>query len=91
VQRTPLQYLNLVVTDSKGSVVSEHFYGDLFSPLEKPYCFRLEPGQKYTGPVSFMGNVSRHKQLPGRYAVQAIYQYQGWAAVSEPFSFEAPA
>src|SRR5689334_17479272 len=74
VKSSPLQYLNLMVVDASGRVISESFYGDLFSPLVKPYSLRLEPGEKYTGPVHLLGNVPKEKQQPGVYIVQAIYQ-----------------
>jgi len=57
VQSSPLQYLNLLVTDVNGTLVSTSFYGDLFSPLLEPYILRLQPGEKYIGPISFLGNL----------------------------------
>jgi hypothetical protein len=90
VRTSPLQYLDLVVTDTSGKVVSESYYGDLFSPLEEPYTLRLAPGQKYTGPVGFLGNVPPQRHLPGQYTAQAVYQYQGIRAVSEPLPFVVP-
>src|SRR5262245_12841826 len=42
-----LQYLQLVVRDAKGSVISEGHYGDRFSPFEKDQVLRLGPGEKY--------------------------------------------
>src|SRR4051794_22333639 len=73
VYTSPLQYLNLIVTDAGGRLVSETFYGDLFSPLAEPYVLRLRPGETYTGPVSLLGNVPEEKWLPGPYSVQAVY------------------
>src|SRR5258708_1340300 len=52
VHTSPLQYLNLIVTDIAGNVVSDSFYGDLFSPLAEPYTLRLQPGETFTAPVS---------------------------------------
>src|SRR5713101_5850008 len=57
VRTSPLQYLNLIVTDAAGNVISDSFYGDLFSPLAEPYTLRLRPGEKMAGPVSLLGNV----------------------------------
>src|SRR5262249_37324938 len=88
VHTSPLQYLNLIVTDARGQVVSDSFYGDLFSPLEAPYTLRLEPGQKYIGPVGLLGNVPEAKQLTGPYQVQAVFEYKGLRAISEPFKVE---
>src|SRR5262249_55543302 len=59
LQRSPFQFLNLIVRDVGGAVVSEGFYGNLFSPVEVPYQFRLQPGEIYVGPVSLLGNVPR--------------------------------
>ena len=87
---SPLGYLDLLVTDARGQVVSESFYGDLFSPLAEPSTLELQPGEKYAAPVSLLGNVPQEKCLPGRYSVQAIYQYKGLSAVSEPLEVELP-
>jgi hypothetical protein len=91
VKTSPLQHLNLVVRDARGTVVTEGFYGDLFSPLAEPYTLRLQPGEKYTGPVSLLGNVPKTKLQPGTYTVQAVYEYNGLKAVSEPLGVELPA
>jgi hypothetical protein len=90
LQMSPLQYLNLVVRDAAGNVVSEGHYGNRFSPLAEEYPFRLEPGQKYTHNVSLLGTVPETKQLPGRYTVQAVYQARGLTAVSAPLEIELP-
>jgi hypothetical protein len=84
VRAPPLQYLNLVVVGPGGQVVSESFYRNLFSPLAGPYTFRLRPGQKYTGPVSLLGNVPRQKWQPGCSTVRAVYAYRDLHASSEP-------
>jgi hypothetical protein len=88
LQMSPLQYLNLVVKDSAGNVISEGHYGNCFSPLAEEYTFRLEPGQKYTHNVSLLGTVPEAKQLPGRYTVQAVYQASGLCAASAPLGIE---
>jgi hypothetical protein len=88
VLTSPLQYLDLVVSDAAGKVVSDSYYGDLFSPLAEPYTLRLQPGEKFTAPVSLLGNVSEGKWHPGRYAVQAVYAYGGLRAVSEPLQVQ---
>jgi hypothetical protein len=90
VRTSPLQYLNLVVTDGDGNILSDSFYGDLISPLEEPYTLRLEPGQRYTRPVSLMGNVPEERQRPGRYTGRAVYEYEWLRAVSDPFPVEVP-
>jgi hypothetical protein len=83
VRTSPLQYLNLIVTDAAGKVVSDSVYGDLFSPLAEPYTLRLQPGEKFTAPVSLLGNVPEEKRQPGEYTVQAVYEYGGLRVVSE--------
>ncbi len=91
VRTSPLQYLNLIVTDAAGDLVSNSFYGDLFSPLAEPYTLRLQPGERFTAPVSLMGNVSEDKWQPGEYTVRAIYESNGLKAVSEPMQVQLPA
>jgi hypothetical protein len=83
VRSSPLQYLNLVITGPSGAVVSDWYYGDLFSPLTEPYTFRLARGEKFTASVSLLGNVPEDKRLPGVHKVQATYEYRGLRAVSE--------
>ena len=91
VHSSPLQYLNLVVTDAAGKALPTSAYGDFFSPLSKPYVLRLGPGEKFTGPVSLLGNVPREKRLPGTYTVRAVYEYNGLSAVSDPLEVRLPA
>jgi len=88
VHTSPLQYFDLIVTDATGRVVSELFYGDLFSPLEEPYTLRLRPGEKYLGPVGLLGNVPEGKRSPGRYTVQGVFDYKGLRATSDPLPVE---
>jgi hypothetical protein len=91
VGTSPLQYLNLIVTDAARTVVSDSFYGDLFSPLAEPYTLRLGPGEKFTGPISLLGNVRQARWQPGEYMVRAVYEYNGMRAVSEPLRVVLPA
>jgi hypothetical protein len=86
----PLQYINLLVTDADGTLVSSGHYGDIFSPLGETHTFRLAPGAKYTHNVFLMGTVSEEKRTPGRYQVQAVYQARGLTAVSAPLEIELP-
>ena len=88
LQMSPLQYLNLIVRDAAGDVVSEGHYGNRFCPLAEKYTLRLEPGQKYTHNVSLLGTVPEARQVPGRYSVQAVYQASGLTAVSAPLEIE---
>jgi hypothetical protein len=87
----PLQYLDLVITDTAGDLVPAPPYGHLFSPREKAYTFRLAAGEKYTHNVSLLGNVPEEKRLPGTYTVRAVYAYGGLRAVSEPLQVQIPA
>jgi hypothetical protein len=90
LQMSPLQYLNLIVQDAAGNVISEGHYGERFSPVAEPYTFCLEPGQKYTHNVALLGTVPETKRRPGRYIVQAVYQARGLTAVSTPLALELP-
>ncbi len=84
-QRSVIQYLDMVVTDSQGRVLSDGCYGDVFSPTAEPRILRLKPGEKFVHPVSLDGHVPREKLNPGNYTVQAVYKYKGLRAVSEPY------
>ena len=84
--RHPLQYLNLVVMDESGSVLSEGYYGDLFSPRGEIDTLRLEPGAIFRHIVSLLGGVPSARQLPGTFTVQAVYEYNGLETVSEPLA-----
>jgi hypothetical protein len=80
---TVLQYLNLVVTGADGRVVSEGHFGDRFAPTLEPLVLRLESGQKFTANVHLFATVRCDQLPPGTYAVQAIYGYDGFRAVSD--------
>src|SRR5947209_7282942 len=80
----PLQYLNLVVTDATGTVLSVGSYGDIFSPRGRIDTLRLAPGAKYSHTVPLLGTLPQEKRLPGTYTVQAVYECNGLRAVSEP-------
>lgn len=82
--RHPLQYLNLVVLDRNGAVVSDHHYGDIFSPLGRTYTLRLAPGERFAHCVGLLGNVPDEKRQPGLYTVRAVYRYKDLSATSEP-------
>jgi hypothetical protein len=86
----PLQYLSLVITDAVAAPVAAPPYGNMFSPREKPYLFRLAPGEKYTCNISLLGNLPAERQLPGSYTVRAVYEFNGLKAVSEPLQVEVP-
>jgi hypothetical protein len=80
-----IQYLNIIVTDAGGRVLSEGHYGDIFSPMERPRILRLRPGETFVHPVSLTGKVPPEKLKPGEYIVQAVYDYKDLRAVSEPY------
>jgi hypothetical protein len=86
----PLQYLTLSVTDPQGAPVPAPPYGNIFSPREKPYTFRLAPGGKYIHHISLLGLLAEEDLRPGTYVVRAIYDYRGLRAVSEPLTVEVP-
>jgi hypothetical protein len=80
---TALQYLNLVVTNAGGSVVSEGHFGDRFAPTLEPQLLRLGPGEKFTANVHLLATVRCDPIPPGTYFVQAMYEYNGLRAVSD--------
>ncbi len=75
-----------MVTGPNGTAVSEGHYGDSFSPIDEVQLLRLNPGDKFTGPVSLLGTVPPAKRVPGGYEVRAVYEYRGLRATSEPYS-----
>jgi hypothetical protein len=81
---TVLQYLNLVVTAPDGRVVSEGHFGDRFAPTLEPTVLRLEPGEKFRANVHLFATVPCEQIPPGTYVVQAVYDCNGFRAVSEP-------
>ncbi len=72
----PLQYLDLVVTDTCGTVPSQGHDGAAFSPREEIDTLRLAPGMKYRHVVSLLATVPLERRLPGTYTVQAVYEYR---------------
>jgi hypothetical protein len=90
VSMHPLQYLTLAVTDSRGAAVPAPAYGNLFSPRETPYLWRLATGGKYTHNVSLLGLLREEKLPSGTYVVRAVYRYKELRAVSEPLTVELP-
>jgi len=83
-QMAVLQYLDLVVRDSQGCVVSEGHFGDRFSPFAENQVLRLGPGESYKRNVHLFPTAPKARQSPGTYSVQAIYKYKGFRAESEP-------
>jgi hypothetical protein len=81
---TGLQYLNLVVCDSRGKKVSQGHFGDRFAPAAEKAVLRLVPGEKFTASVHLFATMPDGPIPPGTYVVQAIYEYNGIEAVSEP-------
>jgi hypothetical protein len=83
-QMAVLQYLNLVVRNSQGCVVSEGHFGDRFSPFAENQVLRLGPGESYKHNVHFFATVPKAHRTAGTYFVQAVYEYKGFRAESEP-------
>jgi hypothetical protein len=81
---TVLPYLNLVVTDATGRVVSEGHFVDRFAPTLEPQRLRLEPGEKFTANAHLLATVPADSFPPGTYSVRAVYEYHGFRAASEP-------
>jgi hypothetical protein len=80
---TVLQYLNLVVTTWDGRVVSEGHFGDRFAPTLEPMVLRLEPGEKFRANIHLFATVPSEPVPPGTYLIQAIYDCNGFRAVSQ--------
>lgn len=78
-----LQYLNLIVHDARGAVVSDHHFGDRFSPMENARLLRLRPGEKFLADVHLLATMPRGPIAPGKYTVHAVYEYNGFRAESE--------
>jgi hypothetical protein len=83
-QMAVLQYLNLIVRDANSKIISDHHYGDRFSPFENAKVLRLAPGEKFRANVNLFATVSHKPIAPGIYIVQAVYEYNGFRAESEP-------
>jgi hypothetical protein len=89
---TALQHLNLVIHDSQGNLVSTGHFGDRFAPAFESYFLRLAPGEKFAANVHLFATMPRGPIAPGIYGVQAVYEYNGFRAESEPLevSVEQP-
>jgi hypothetical protein len=81
---TVLQYLHLQVSDAAGKVVSQGHFGDRFAPTREPLELRLEPGEKFTANVHLSATVPVYPVPPGTYTVEAVYDYDGIRAASDP-------
>jgi hypothetical protein len=81
---TVLQYLNLVVSRADGMVISEGHFGDRFAPTLEEQVLQLQPGETFTAQVPLFATVAGEAIPSGKYAVQAVYEYQGWRAISDP-------
>ena len=88
IRSSPLQYLDLVVTDSRQRVVSTGHYGDLFSPGTQDRIFRLLPGEAYVGSVSLLATVPPDARHPGIYLIQAVYETDRVRVVSLPYRLD---
>jgi hypothetical protein len=81
---TALQFLNLVVTDANGKLLSEGHFGDRFAPTEHPRTLRLGPGETHAANIHLFATASKWKNVPGLYLVRATYEYNKVRATSEP-------
>ena len=88
IRMSPLQHLNLIVTDSRQRIVSTGHYGDLFSPGTEDRVVRLLPGEKYVSNVSLLATVPVDQRRPGVYLIQAVYETDGIRAVSLPYRLD---
>src|SRR5579871_2153997 len=60
----------------------------IFSLRARIDTLRLPPGAKYRHLVSLLETLPRAKQVSGIYTVQAVYEYHGLTAVSQPLDVE---
>lgn len=88
IRTSPLQYLNLIVTDAEGRIVSTGHYGDLFSPGIEERLFRLLPGETFTSSVSLLATVPPAQRRPGIFAIRAIYEVDALRAESPSYILE---
>lgn len=88
--RHPLQHIDLLVTDAAGRVRSAGYYGGIFSAFGGVEELRLNPGEAYRTTVGLLATVPRPCEA-GRYIIRAVFEYDGWRAVSGPVEIEAPA
>jgi hypothetical protein len=72
----PRQYLELVVTNENGRVISKGGYGDMFSPFREDQYLVLRPGESASYSVSFFATVDKAEKLVGKYTLQGTYQYE---------------
>ena len=87
-QSSLLAHLDLLVTDAEGHNLSAWHYGDSFSPHETVATIRLLPGERYTAPVSLLGNVSKDQRIPGTFLIRAVFEQGGLRAVSDPLRLD---
>jgi hypothetical protein len=87
-QMSPLQYLELIVTNAEGQVVSEGHYSDRLSPSLNPPPVRLLPGEKYVAVVPLLATVPKERRQSGAYSVRAIFAYGGQQVSSEAVRVE---
>jgi GNAT superfamily N-acetyltransferase len=83
----PLQYLDLDIRDEAGRVVSDFYYGSLFSNLGGIFWLHVPPRSTYSRRLHLLGNVSDRSRLaPGVYIVTAQYEYEEMKLVSPPLT-----
>jgi hypothetical protein len=85
---SPLQYLDLVVTDAAGAALPTRFYGDLFGGVGGE-CLRLRPGEAFVHNVSLVGNHTGRVPA-GRYTTRAVFRYGNWVTDPTSLGFELP-
>jgi hypothetical protein len=87
-QSSPLVHLDLLVTDTEGHSLSAWHYDDSFSPHETGVTVRLLPGERYTAPVSLLGNVPKDRRTSGTFIIRAVFEQCGIRAVSDPLRLD---
>lgn len=87
------EYLDLLILNSNGQVVSQYVYGAAFPPGAASGPERklvLSPGETSCRPVHLFGNMLTEALVPDTYTVQAIFTFPDCELRSEPLTVEYP-
>lgn len=91
------RFLNLLHRDPTGELVPSRYYGHAFTNSFRHTLYPIGPGERFRGTVALMANVERPPECAfpedwglaaGTYTGQAVFEYGGWVAASEPVPYE---
>jgi hypothetical protein len=85
-----LEHLTFLVATQDGKVISRRKYGNLLIRARRDAVLplQLQPGESIDYAVSLLGAIPEDGRKPGRYLVQAVYEYKTVKAFSEPVQVE---